>query len=302
MTNQMTLTVPSESSGERLDRFVLASLKDLSRTLIQKLIDENLILVNNKSSKSGYRLKMDDLVFVSMPDLEETKIEPEKIKLDVVFEDNDVIVVNKSQGMVTHPASGVYKGTLVNALLGHCKSSLSGINGVLRPGIVHRLDKETSGLIIACKNDKSHVEIAKQIEERRLKRHYLAIVYGKIIHDKGIVNKPIGRDKVHRHKMTVVSSGRNAITHWKVLKRFEKFTFLECTLETGRTHQIRVHMKSIGHPIAGDITYGKKNDPVNKMMLHAYKLIFTHPRTKKEIKLELDIPERITQFLESQVK
>ena len=314
---QITLTVPNKSSGERLDRFVSSSVKDyvgadlvsaLSRTHIQKLIDENLILVNEKPSKPGYRLRKNDVVFVSIPDLEETKIEPEKIKLDVVFEDKDVIVINKPQGMVTHPASGVYKGTLVNALLNHCKESLSGINGVLRPGIVHRLDKETSGLIIACKNDKSHNEIAKQIQERKLKRHYLAIVHGKVQHDKGIINKPIGRDKIHRHKMAVVANGRKAITHYKKVETFGqtslqgKYTLLECTLETGRTHQIRVHMKSIGHPILGDATYGKKNDPVNQMMLHAYKLVFTHPKTKKEVKLEIKIPERFAQFLQDQVK
>lgn len=295
--NQVTLTVPDDSSGKRLDRFISESIKDLSRTLIQKLINKNLILVNKKPSKSGYRLRVSDQIFVSIPELEETKVEPEKINLDVVFEDKDVIVINKSQGMVTHPASGVYKGTLVNALLNHCKDSLSGINGVLRPGIVHRLDKETSGLIIVCKNDKSHTEIAKQIQERKLKRHYLAIVHGKVQHDRGLVNKPIGRDKIHRHKMAVVSGGRNAITQWKVLNRFEKFTFLECTLETGRTHQIRVHMKSIGHPILGDKTYGKKNDSVNQMLLHAYKLVFTHPRTKKEIKLETKFPRRFEEFL-----
>ena len=291
---QIIFNVQDQSIGERLDRFVSVSIKDLSRTLIQKLIDENLILVNKKSSKPGYKLKINDVISVSIPDLKETKIEPEKIELDVVFEDKDVIVINKPQGMVTHPASGVYKGTLVNALLSHCKDSLSGINGVLRPGIVHRLDKETSGLIIVCKNDKSHNEIAKQIQERKLKRHYLAIVHGKVQHDKGVINKPIGRDKVHRYKMAVVSGGRNAITHYKVLKRetFHGMSLLECTLETGRTHQIRVHMRSIGHPILGDKTYGKKNDPVDKMMLHAYKLVFTHPRTRKEIKLETEIPER----------
>ena len=299
--NETILTVPNESSGERLDRYICSVQKDLSRTLIQKLINKNLIFVNKKPSKSGYRLKANDVVFISVPDLKETKIEPEKIKLDVVFEDKDIIVVNKSQGMVTHPASGVYKGTLVNALLGHCRDSLSGINGVLRPGIVHRLDKETSGLIITCKNDKSHTDIADQIQKRKLKRHYLAIVHGKVQHDRGVINKPIGRDKVHRHKMAVISGGRNAITHWKVLKRFEKFTLLECTLETGRTHQIRVHMKSIGHPIVGDSTYGRK-DSALPMMLHAYKLIFTHPRTKKEIKLEINVPERFTNFLQNQVE
>ena len=309
MTNQKTiLTVPNESSGERLDRFVSSLLKDLSRTLIQELIEEDLILVNKKPSKSGCRLKAGDIIFVSIPDLKETKIEPEKIKLDVVFEDKDVIIINKPQGMVTHPASGVYKGTLVNALLNHCRDSLSGINGVLRPGIVHRLDKETSGLIIACKNDKSHTEIARQIQERKLKRHYLAIVHGKVQHERGTINKPIGRDKIHRHKMAVVANGKQAITHYKKVETFShpslqgQYTLIECVLETGRTHQIRVHMKSIGHPILGDKTYGKKNDSVNQMMLHAYKLVFTHPKTKKEIKLETDMPERFTNFLKNQVK
>ena len=291
------LNVLNEHIGERLDRFVSSSLIELSRTLIQKLIDENLILVNEKPSKPGYKLRDKDVIFVSIPELEEMRIEPEKIKLDVVYEDKDVVVINKSQGMVTHPASGVYKGTLVNALLNHCKNSLSGINGVLRPGIVHRLDKDTSGLIIVCKNDKSHNEIARQIQERELKRHYLVIVHGKVQHDSGVINKPIGRDKVHRHKMAVVSGGRSAVTRWKILKRFEKYTFLECTLETGRTHQIRVHMKSLGHPVVGDKTYGKKNDICNQMMLHSYKLIFTHPKTRKEIKLEVDMPGRFEEFL-----
>lgn len=299
MKEEVTLTVSEDLSGERLDRFLSEALHSLSRSLIQKLIEEDQVLVNEKPSKSGYKLRADDKVFVSIPEPEEAKVKPEKIKLDVVFEDKDVIVINKAQGMITHPASGVYEGTLVNALLNHCKNSLSGINGVLRPGIVHRLDKETSGLIIACKNDKAHSEIAKQIQDRELKRHYLAIVHGKVIHDRGTINKPIGRDKIHRHRMAVVNGGRNAITHWKVLKKFDKFTLLECMLETGRTHQIRVHMKSLGHPVVGDIVYGKKNDPVNTMMLHAYKLGFVHPRTKEEIKLETEMPLRFKEFLMS---
>ena len=294
---ERTLSVTNEHVGERLDLFLSSSLKEVSRTLIQKLIDENLVLVNHKSTKAGYKLHKNDLIFILLPDLKETKVEPEDIKLEVVFEDKDLIVVNKLQGMVTHPASGVYKGTFVNALLFHCKDSLSGINGVLRPGIVHRLDKDTSGLIIACKNDKSHAEIAKQIQERKLQRKYLAIVHGKVQYDQGIVNKPIGRDKIHRHKMAIVKNGRAAVTHFKVLKRFEKFTLLECSLETGRTHQIRVHMTSIGHPVVGDKTYGKKNDTCELMMLHAYKLVFKHPKTQKEIKLEIEMPKRFTDFL-----
>ena len=266
MNEQITLQVLDESIGKRLDLYISDSLKDISRTQIQRLIDENLILVNDKSVKSGYKVKLKDKIFISLPKLKETKIEPEKIKLDIVYEDKDLIVINKPQGMVTHPAGGTYKGTLVNALLYHCKGSLSGINGILRPGIVHRLDKETSGLIIVCKNDKSHKEIAHQIKERKLKRSYYAIVHRIVQYDKGTINKPIGRHRINRQKMAVVSGGRNAITHWKVLKRLEtlhatslqgRFTLLECTLETGRTHQIRVHMSSIGHPIVGDKVYSK---------------------------------------------
>ena len=286
------LTVPKESTGERLDKFVSGFTHEISRTLVQRLIDENLILVNEKSTKPGYKLKDKDVIYISLPDLKEQKAKPENIKLDVVFEDKDLIVINKPQGMITHPTSGVYTGTLVNVLLYHCKDSLSGINGVLRPGIVHRLDKDTSGLIIVCKNDFSHREIANQIKERKLKRHYLALVCGKVQYDKGTINKPIGRHKTQRHKMAVVERGRQAITRFKVLKRLEKYTLLECTLETGRTHQIRVHMASIGHPILGDKTYGKKNDPISEMMLHAYKLVFTHPGNKKEIFLETKMPER----------
>ncbi len=302
MEEEVTLTVSEDLSGERLDRFLSEALNNLSRSLIQKLIEKHQVLVNEKPSKSGYKLRADDKVLVSIPEPEEARVKPEAIELDVFFEDKDVIVINKVQGMITHPASGIYEGTLVNALLNHCKSSLSGINGVLRPGIVHRLDKETSGLIIACKNDQAHSEIAKQIHERELKRHYLAIVHGKVIHDRGTINKPIGRDKIHRHRMAVVNGGRNAITHWNVLKKFDKFTLLECMLETGRTHQIRVHMKSLGHPVVGDIVYGKKSDPVKKMMLHAYKLGFVHPRTKKEIKLEAEMPSRFKEFLMNVVK
>ena len=293
---ELKLEVSKDFISKRLDLFVCKSLDKLNRTYVQKLIKNKHILVNNKTVKSGYKLKSNDKVFVKLPALEETKIKSEKIKLNVVYEDKDLIVIDKPQGMVTHPAPGVYKGTLVNALLSYCGNSLSGINGVLRPGIVHRLDKETSGLILVCKNDKAHNEIVKQIQSRKLKRQYLAILHGKVQHDIGKINKPIGRDKIHRHKMTVVSGGRNSITNWKVLKRFEKYTFIECALETGRTHQIRVHMKSIGHPVVGDATYGKRNDS-NKMMLHACRLVFKHPFKKTEIKLETKVPERFQEFL-----
>ena len=297
MNKEITLSVTKEFAGKRLDRYICGSLKDLSRTLVQRLIDENLILVNKKSTKPAYKLRNNDEIYIPLPDLKETNVEPEDIKLNIIYEDKDLIIVNKPQGMITHPASGIYKSTLVNALLYHCRNSLSGINGVLRPGIVHRLDKDTSGLIIACKNDKSHKSIANQIKERKLKRHYYAIVHGKVQYDRGTVSKPIGRHKIQRHKMAVVQNGRNAITHWQVLKKTERYTLLECSLETGRTHQIRVHMASIGHPIVGDKTYGRKNDFISLMMLHAYKLVFIHPGNKKEIKLEIKMPERFKEFL-----
>jgi len=284
--------VSNEYDGKRLDKYLSECLSDISRTLIQRLIKDGLVLVNNTVSKAGHKLKKTDKVFVSIPDLKSPEVKAQEIKLDVVMEDNDLIVVNKSQGMVTHPASGHFEGTLVNALLAHCKGSLSGINGVMRPGIVHRLDKETSGLIIACKNDKSHNEIAKQLKDRKVKRSYLAIVHGNVQYDRGVINKPIGRHKTQRHKMAVVTGGRVAITHWEVIKRMGSYTLLELTLETGRTHQIRVHMASLGYPVLGDKTYGKKNDECDSMMLHAYKLDFTHPTTNKKIKLETNMPER----------
>ncbi len=297
MIQKINLTVEDDLTGIRLDRFIPDKISDLSRSHVQRLISNGLIIVNKKIVKSGYKVKKSDEIIISLPEPEEISIKPEKIKLDIVYEDTSLVVINKPQGMVTHPASGVYSGTLVNALLHHCKDSLSGINGVLRPGIVHRLDKETSGLIIVCKNDKAHTGIAGEMKDRKIKKYYYAIVHGKVQYDHGVINKPIGRDKIHRHKMAVVQNGRNAITHWKVLKMFGQFTFLECELETGRTHQIRVHLKSLGHSIVGDKAYGKKNDPEDKMMLHAYKLIFTHPISKKGIKLETELPERFTKFI-----
>lgn len=300
MKKTINLTVSNDFIGERLDRFIPDKIADLSRSYVQRLIDKGLIIVNEKIVKSGYKVKKSDQVIISLPEPEETSIKPEKIKLNIVYEDKHLVVIDKPQGMVTHPASGIYTGTLVNALLHHCKDSLSGINGVLRPGIVHRLDKETSGLIIVCKNDKAHTGIAGEMKDRKIKKYYYAIVHGNVQYDHGVINKPIGRDKIHRHKMAVVQNGRNAITHWKVLKRFGQFTLLECNLETGRTHQIRVHMKSLGHSIAGDKTYGKKNDPTDKMMLHAHKLVFTHPISNKEIKLETEMPERFSRFMDLQ--
>ncbi len=290
MTN-INLTIKENIAGERLDKFLLEEIPDLSRTHIQKLIEEGQVSVNKKTVKPNYKVRNNDEINISLPKPKDTNIKAENIDLEVVYEDNDLLVINKPQGMITHPASGIYSGTLVNAVMHHCRDSLSGINGVLRPGIVHRLDKETSGLIIVCKNDKAHLGISKQLKDRKMQKYYLAIVYGNVPYDSGVINKPIGRDRVHRHKMAVVNNGRVAFTRWKVLKKTKEHTFLECQIETGRTHQIRVHLKSIGYPVVGDKTYGKKNND-NQMMLHAYKLVFIHPILKKEIRLETKLPER----------
>ncbi len=297
MHKEHSLLVDVDSVGDRLDKFILKSVPDLSRTRIQKLIEDNLILINSEKVKSGYKLKKSDKVSVSIPELEEIALKPEKIKLDIVYEDKDLIVINKPTGMVTHPGSGITEGTLVNALLHHCKSTLSGINGVQRPGIVHRLDKETSGLIIVCKNDKSHTGVAEQFHNRTIEKYYYAIVHGNMKFTIGKINRPIGRDKVKRHKMAIIKDGKPAITHWNVIKSDQNYTFIECKLETGRTHQIRVHMASIGYPIVGDKTYGKKSDKSSHMMLHSYKIIFTHPISKKKIKLETEIPERFSNII-----
>lgn len=296
MPEKKLIVVKSENANERLDKFLCESCPDLSRGLVQKLIKDGEVVVNESISKSGYKLKDKDKVLVSIPELEELIAKPENIPLDIIYEDEDLIVVNKEQGMVTHPASNLYEGTLVNALLYHCKDSLSGINGILRPGIVHRLDKETSGLIIACKNDKSHKVIAEAIKNREIKRSYYAIVHGNVKHANGKINKPIGRHKTQRHKMAIVQGGRVAITRWEVLKSLDKYTLLECNLETGRTHQIRVHMTSLHHPIVGDSTYGKKDDK-NLMMLHSFRLVFKHPTTNEEIKLETPMPKRFDKFV-----
>lgn len=295
---QHILKTEKNATSKRLDKFLCDSLPDLSRSFVQDLIKDGGVLVNNKPGKVGYKLREEDEIIVTIPDLKEPEAKPENIPLDIVYEDKDLAVINKPQGMITHPASGVFSGTLVNAMLFHSKDSLSGINGVLRPGIVHRLDKETSGLIIICKNDASHNAIAQQIKDRTIKKYYYAIVHGVMGANEGTVNKPIGRHKTQRHKMSVIPNTKIAITHWKVIQVKNKYSLIECDLETGRTHQIRVHMAYIHHPIVGDKTYGKKDDKVGEMMLHSYKLIFKHPVTNKEITLETKLPKRFVKFLE----
>ena len=293
------LNLICEEENIRIDRY-LSSHSDLSRSFIQKLSEEGKITVNGKVVKSSYKVSLNDEIHVEVPEMENLETKPENIPLDILYEDSDLIVINKPKGMVVHPASGIYTGTLVNALLYHCKD-LSGINGVLRPGIVHRIDKDTTGCIIACKNDFTHVEIAKQLETKTCHREYRAIVMGNIVHDNGMIDAPIGRDARDRQKMTVTDKGsRDARTHFQVLERFGKSTYIECALETGRTHQIRVHMKYINHPVMGDEKYGKKCPYMNTngQVLHAYKITFVHPRTQKEMTIEAPLPDYFNELLD----
>lgn len=286
--------ISEEYENERLDKS-LSELTDdtVSRSYLQKLIKEEQVYVNNKVQKASYRLKTSDIVSFNIPKQVQPDIIPEDISLDILYEDNDVIVVNKPKNMVVHPAAGHFSHTLVNALMYHCKDSLSGINGVLRPGIVHRIDKDTTGSIIACKNDKAHMKIAEQLKEHSITRKYRAICYGVIKEEQGTVNAAIGRDEKDRKKMAVNQrNGKSAITHYQVLERFRDYTYIECQLETGRTHQIRVHMASIGHPLLGDTVYSSKKWPFSTdgQTLHAYILGFRHPVSDIYIETVAPIP------------
>lgn len=294
--------ITEECENERLDK-ALSELTDdtVSRSYLQKLIKDNQIFVNNKPQKASYKLKVDDYVSFEIPDHTEPDIVPEKMDLDILYEDEDVIVVNKPKGMVVHPAAGHFEHTLVNGLMYHCKDSLSGINGVLRPGIVHRIDKDTTGSIIACKNDMAHKEIAAQLKEHSIVRKYRAICAGVIKEDDGTVNAPIGRDEKDRKKMSVnPKNGKEAITHYRVLERFKDYTYIECVLETGRTHQIRVHMASIGHPLLGDEVYSSRKWPYKLVgqTLHAYILGFKHPRNSQYIETVAPLPEYFVLLLD----
>ena len=283
----------ADRDGERLDQFLARSVEGLTRSAAQRLIEEGAVTCNGKAVKKNARTAVGDDVALTLPDPEPVDVLPQDIPLDVVYEDADVIVVNKPVGMVVHPAPGHPDGTLVNALLYHCKNSLSGINGELRPGIVHRIDRDTSGLIIAAKNDAAHLALAAQLQDHSLYRYYEAVCVGGLKEDRGTVDAPIGRHPVDRKKMAVVAGGRSAVTHWSVLERFPGYTYVECRLETGRTHQIRVHMAHIGHPILGDTVYGAKK-PVPGLQgqcLHAVGLRFLHPRTGELVELWCDLPE-----------
>ena len=288
-----------EENGIRLDAFVSAAC-DISRSLAADIIDQGLVKINGKVAKKSAKLTVGNNVEVQMPDLAEPEALPQDIPLDIVYEDDDLLVVNKPKGMVVHPAPGNPDGTLVNALLFHCKGSLSGINGVLRPGIVHRIDKDTSGLLIVAKNDKAHNALAEQIKEHSFTREYRAVVYGNVKDDTGTVNAPIGRDPKNRQRMAVVYvNSKPAITHYEVLKRFEGFTFMKFRLETGRTHQIRVHMASIGHPLAGDPVYGPKKviTELCGQCLHAGLIGFVHPTTGEYMEFSSEIPQYFTSYL-----
>ncbi len=289
-----TLRLQADRDGERLDAFLARSVEDLTRSAAQRLLEEGAVTQGGRALKKNHRTCAGEVLEVALPDPEPLDIRPQDIPLDVVYEDRDVIVVNKPVGMVVHPAPGHPDGTLVNALLYHCGDSLSGINGALRPGIVHRIDRDTSGLIIAAKNDKAHLALAAQLQDHSLARTYEAVAVGGLREEQGTVNAPIGRHPVDRKKMAVDwKNGRPAVTHWSVLGRYPGYTHVECRLETGRTHQIRVHLASIGHPLLGDIVYGSKK-PVPGLAgqcLHARRLRFVHPTSGEAVELECPLPD-----------
>lgn len=289
------------SDNVRLDAYIAQQKPDISRTMIQKLIEEGNILVNGTKKKLSYKVKIGDNISLNVPIPKEIDLKPEKIPLEIVYEDNDIIVVNKPKGLVVHPANGNPDGTLVNAIMEICKDSLSGIGGEIRPGIVHRLDKDTSGLLIVAKNDKAHIKMSEQIKNREVKKIYIALVKGNVNEDEATINMPIGRSQKDRKKMAVRKEGKEAITHFKVLKRYgEKYTLLEIKIDTGRTHQIRVHMAEIGHPVVGDMVYsnGKNEFGIEGQMLHAKSLDFKHPITGKQMHLEAELPDYFKEILE----
>ncbi|HGH7175191.1 TPA: RluA family pseudouridine synthase [Bacillus wiedmannii] len=291
MSEVVQVTVAEEQKSERIDKFVAEINSEWSRSQVQQWIKDDVVTVNGKSVKVNYKVKENDAITVTIPEPEELDIQAEDMSLEIYYEDADVLVVNKPRGMVVHPAPGHTSGTLVNGLMHHC-TDLSGINGVMRPGIVHRIDKDTSGLLMVAKNDVAHESLVNQLVAKTVTRRYKAIVHGVIPHDKGTIDAPIGRDKKERQSMTVDENGKNAVTHFQVLERFKDFTLVECRLETGRTHQIRVHMKYIGYPLAGDPKYGpKKTLDMNGQALHAGILGFDHPRTGEYIQFEAPIPE-----------
>jgi 23S rRNA pseudouridine1911/1915/1917 synthase len=293
--------IQQNEQGERIDKIVSGLNKEWSRSQVQQWIKEGHIKVNDEKVKPNFKCPVESTITVTIPEPEELDVEPENLHLDITYEDSDVVVVNKPKGMVVHPAPGHYSGTMVNGLMYHCKD-LSGINGVLRPGIVHRIDKDTSGLLMVAKNNLAHEHLVNQLVEKTVTRKYTAVVHGLIPHEYGTIDAPIGLDPKDRQSMTVVDNGKNAVTHFKVLERFKDFTLVQCELETGRTHQIRVHMKYIGYPLAGDPKYGpRKTLSLNGQALHAGVLGFNHPRTNEYMEFEAEPPQEFKELL-SQLK
>ena len=298
--NRESVVADIVDAGVRLDAFLAEEIESLSRSFLQKLIKEECILVNGTPVKSNYRLAGGDVITLTIPEPEPMDAAAEPIPLDIVYEDEDILFVNKPKGMVVHPAPGHYTGTLVNGLLYHCQGALSGINGVQRPGIVHRIDRDTTGLLVVCKNDFAHQQVAKQLAEHSITRKYRAIVHGVIHENRGTINEPIGRNKQNRLKMGIdLMNGKQAITHYSVLQRYLKYSYVECQLETGRTHQIRVHMTHIHHPILGDPLYGNQKSPfhLDGQTLHAMVLGLHHPRTGQYLEFEAPLPDYFTNLL-----
>lgn len=298
MEEKIRIEVENLEKNERIDKYLSSKLDDsFSRAKIQKLIDEELILVNDKIIKSSYKVSNGDVILITDKE-EDMSVKPEKMNIDIVYEDDDVMVINKKSGVVVHPAPGNYSGTLVNGLM-YLSKDLSHVNGEFRPGIVHRIDKDTSGLLIVAKNDKAHRILAEELKEKKIKRKYIALVSGVINHDVGEIDAPIGRDPSDRKKMCVTSTNsKDAITHFRVLERYKNASLIECELETGRTHQIRVHMKYIDHPVINDPVYGKSNHGEFGQLLHAKEITFTHPTTKEIMTFSCEVPEEFNKILE----
>lgn len=299
--NRESLTVSKEGHGIRIDRYLSDCYPQWSRSYLQKLLKEENILVNEKARKANYKLREGEEITILIPPMEEVEILPENIPLDILYEDPWLLIVNKPKGMVVHPAAGHTSGTLVNAIMYHCKENLSGINGQLRPGIVHRIDKDTTGALVICKDDTTHRALAEQLKEHSITRKYRAIVLG-VISEDGTVEGPIGRHPIDRKKMAInYKNGKAAVTHYHVLEKFTKYTYIECQLETGRTHQIRVHMSSIGHPLLGDCVYTKAKWPykLEGQVLHAMVIGFIHPATGKYLEVEAPLPDYFSQLLEN---
>ena len=296
-----TFTPDEEQKNLRIDKFLSEQLPDQSRSYLQKLLKEGNVTVNEKTVKANYKVQLSDTVQLELPEPESPDILPEDIPLDILYEDEDVLIINKPKGMVVHPSAGHYTHTVVNAVMFHCKEHLSGINGVMRPGIVHRIDMDTTGAIVICKNDMAHQSLADQLKEHSITRKYRALVHGNLKEDEGTVEGPIGRHATDRKKMAIVEGGREAITHYTVIKRYNGYTYMAFQLETGRTHQIRVHMASIGHPIIGDPVYGLKKDRFSNIggqCLHAAKLTLTHPKTGERMEFSASLPQYFTEVLD----